>query len=93
MNEIKVYEMDDCTWYAAETAEDASRAYTEDTSGDLIPEEGYPRELTAEDMERLTFVTDLYNPEQSESMTFAEALTRQVAEGKEFPCFFATTEF
>jgi hypothetical protein len=91
---LKVFDMDDCTWYAALTVEDAKRQYAADMgedSWDDFPED-YPRELTNEEMARLKYVADPYDkPDETEP--FRDALAHMLAEGKEFPRFFATTEY
>ena len=90
---LKVYDMDDCTWYAAVTVEDAKRQYIADMGEESWDfDEGYPRELDDEEMARLEYVADPYKrPEDKEP--FRNALAHMLAEGKEFPRFFATTEY
>lgn len=43
---MKAFQMDDYTWYAAETAEQAVQAYKDDTGEDVITEDGYPSEVS-----------------------------------------------
>ena len=90
---LKVFEMDDCTWYAGATVEDAKRAFLSNMGEESWEfDEDYPRELSDEEMSRLEYVADPYEkPDVKEP--FRDALARMFAEGKEFPSFFATTEF
>jgi hypothetical protein len=89
---MKVFEMDDCTWYAGESAEDATRAFVSDCGVDEKLHEGYPRELTAEEMEQTIYVEDPYDKPDAK-MPFREALVQMVERGAQFPCFFASTEW
>jgi len=97
---MKVFQIDDCTWYAAETMDDAIHAYTNDT-GILYDEvlrqdEEYDclRELSEEAMNRLKF-TDAEHEfsEDGRDFTFAEALQLMIARGDQFPSMFASTEY
>ena len=47
--ELKIFATDDTTWYAAEDAEHAATLYLQDT-GDPC-EDGYPRELTDDELD------------------------------------------
>lgn len=89
---IKIFAMNDCDWMAAETVEDATREYKEQFSGGEF-DDGEPVELSDEDMERLTFCETDEDEEAVERISFREKLNRMIAEGEQFPCFFASTEF
>ncbi len=89
MNDIKLFAVDDCTWYAAKTAEEAVQAAMADT--------GLSREEFSEDiheisnamMDKFKFVEE----DGKEIGTFREELNRMIAAGEKFPCFFATSEY
>lgn len=106
MKTIKIYNMDDCTWIAAENVEDAWRALAEffgygeseagvaEAKGD---NQGFePEELTDADLDRLRFVDDQDDPSPETTRTFREQLAAMMGadpDGDRFPCFFATTEY
>ena len=84
---MKVFQMNDCEWWAAEDLESAKKACMEATG---LPEDEAcddPHELSDEAMNRLIFHDD------NETRTFKEQLDRMIVEGTEFPVFFAMTEF
>jgi len=59
-------------------------------------EVGKPVELTEEDMDRLIFHDTEEDGDlapEGGTRSFREQLAQMIAEGAEFPCFFATTEF
>ena len=88
---IKVYNMDDCTWYAAESLESAIEQYQEDCDGaaeDDIKE--YAHELDDEQMKSHRYYT---NGELKIWHPFSRQLEVLIEQGTEFPCFFATEEF
>ena len=87
---IKVFEMDDCTWYAGESSESVTAKYLTE-GGDGYDDADPPVELSEETLKRLTF-SDVSGP-VIVKRSFREELDRMIAAGKEFPCFFATTEF
>lgn len=84
---MKVFKLNDCDWYMAETLEDAVKLVCNDTG--LPPDEAAdePSEETPERMARLNFVDH-----DGSERTFAEELQRRVAAGKK-PGMFASTEF
>jgi hypothetical protein len=89
---VKVFQLDDCEWWAGETLE---ACITEARS--LCGRDSYPdaeqdgHELGAEEMQRLMYIDD-GGPERVQR-TFAEQLEREVAEGGVFPRLFASTEY
>ncbi len=89
---IKVYAMDDCTWYAAESLESATAAYKADVGHD---DDLDPNELTDEQMDRLQFTDDEPGapPTECGKRSFREQLVKEVANGTKFPCMFACTEY
>jgi hypothetical protein len=102
-NEIKIFQMNDCDWYAGATADDAIRGMAENLCFETTPEgiaemcKEYtvePVELTAEDMERKMFVDlDEDGTPDTVERSFRAQLDNMIASGEEFPCFFASTEF
>ena len=95
MPEIKIFKMDDYTFYAGETAEDCIKAYIEDTGMDkdeLISDESPPYELTDEDLEIYTILIEDENQDIKESQSFKARLINMIEEGEEFPCYFAGSE-
>lgn len=91
---IKVFKMNDCDWWAGETWEECLE-HMREFSGyskeemEMMQTEGYPCELSPEDMDRYTFFDD----DTNETRTFMEELYRLENSGAEFPSFFASTEF
>jgi hypothetical protein len=89
---MKVFRVNDCEWYMAPTLEEAVQKCMDDCKLPRDEAVDDPRECTPEEMGRLTFMDDVYNPEKSERRTFAEELARRIAAGKGTE-MFATTEF
>lgn len=89
---IKIYSMDNCTWYAAESEESAIAAYAADTGTD--PSEMEVFEVSDLAMDSLKY-TDCNEDETpiGAARTFREQLAIEVAAGTHFPCLFATTEY
>lgn len=95
VGELKIWQVTDAEWFAAVSTEEALKAYAEYAEGcygkdsdewkTLLEEFGEP---VASDMDRLRFTDD-----NGESRTFREELTRRIADGDEFPQFFATSEY
>lgn len=83
---VKVFEMNDCDWIAARSAEEAFAEYQSNYGGEG---DETARELTAEEMQRLKFRDD-----DSEVLrTFQDELEMRIARKVAFPDFFASTEF
>ncbi len=78
------------------TSERVTEKYLADGMGldraELISEGG-PIELSADEMDRLTFYDDIANQDDSPKRTFREQLEKMKTDGTEFPCFFATSEY
>ena len=91
---IKVFAMNDCDWMAAASLEEAVEAYKLDYLGDENPDPEMiedAHEVSAEAMHRLRFTDTEVQPPVTR--TFAEQLALEIAQGREFPCFFASTEY
>lgn len=88
--EIKIFRVDDCDWYAAETEEEAIQAAMAD-SGESREyyEEEKQGELSAETMLSYKFTEEDGNEAEK---TFRQKLDEMIAEGQSFPCCFACTE-
>ena len=89
---MKVFSMNDCDWWIAETIEDAKRDYLAEVSG--LPEDVLedPCEVSDADMDRLMFVTEPKLGIKSERHSFREELSRRVESG-EGSQLFASTEY
>jgi hypothetical protein len=87
--EVKVYEVDSCYWWAARSAQEALDDYNAQGFADE-PITEPPTELSIEDMRRLKYRDDDF----PEPVTFEEQLHRVLAARIErIPCMFATTEY
>jgi len=93
---VGVYGMDDCTWYAGEGVLAVMSALVKDTG--ITMDEYYsetlgaePHRLTDEEMDHMLYYID--DDRSGPSRSFRGELDHMIAEGVEFPCFFATTEF
>lgn len=85
---IKVFKLNEYEWWAGGSWEEVKKCYM-DTTG-LSEVEAFDdecHELTPDEMNSLKF----YGEDNSER-TFQEELDKEIAEGQEFPCFFAGTE-
>lgn len=91
MADVKVFAINDCEWWAGRDLESIKAAFIKAGYGD---ESSFcePHEVVDPEMNRLTFVDDLSDVNSHKS-TFQEHLDLMVAQGAEFPCFFASTEY
>jgi len=87
--EIKIFQMNDCDWMAAATAEEALKEYREHYCGDELEPDDPLVELTVEQMA----VMEYYDEETGETRSFQEQLNLMILSGEVFPTFFASTEF
>jgi len=90
---MKVYQVDDYSWYAAETARDAQWLYVADGGAEVeeyLKEFGPPREVEGEALDRLriTVEDELKGGPALGSYTFREMLALTTKPG-----LFATTEY
>lgn len=102
-NTIKVFKMNDCDWYAGASAEDAKRAMAEWNGYPSTPEgvaemceefSADPVELSAEEMNQCMFTEDAVEEHGwQRELSFRERLAEMIADGDEFPSFFASTEY
>lgn len=94
---MKIFEMNDCEWYAGESVEDCIEAFVKDNGEELefweeCRDEGYPKLLSEKEMQDLNFLEDPYDSE-CPKRSFKDELNRMIERGDKFPCFFATTEY
>jgi hypothetical protein len=92
MGKIKLWQFNDVDWVAAETQKDAEECFASVMDPDLIDRDEI-RELTEEEMNRLIFLDDPYNPDESGKRSFREELDAMVSRGEAFPSMFATSEY
>lgn len=86
---FRVYRMNDSEWWMARSLDEAREAYHA-CYGTDEHDTADARELTDEELDRLTFTDDEATPRVTR--TFREELARQSATATE-PDFFATTEW
>jgi len=92
MRKPKVYEMNDCDWWADFSPDEAKKNYSEFI--DIDDGESEPVELTEEEMDRLTYATDDDYPDgEVSTITFKQQIEYMIKNGEKFPCFFASTEY
>jgi hypothetical protein len=101
---IKIFQMSEHDWFAAETLDEAKQAvmktFGPPAEGQTVEEffdemlEGYePHELTDEELSHTQF-TEVDDYEESiASKSFRQKLAEMVAAGEKFPCIFASSEF
>ncbi len=88
---IKIYKLNDCDWFAAETLEEAIQCargefgYTDDSF-----DEAY--ELDDDELDRLQYRFTDDDDKPIGTMSFRAALAKRIAEGEQFPFIFASTE-
>lgn len=90
-HEMKVFAINDCEWWAGPDIESVKAGFIAAGYGDESSFDD-PHEVPDPEMKRLTFVDDI-SDENSPKSTFREHLDLMVAQGVEFPCFFASTEY
>jgi hypothetical protein len=86
MTTLKAFQVDDCTWYAAETAEQAAQVYKSDTGEDCDDE--YPTEVSDAELDAPIPEFD-ENEERTGDMTTMRAFLEEATA----PGFLATSEF
>ena len=88
--QIKVFQLNDCDWWAGYDLESVKKAYVKETGMSLEEAFDDPRELTDEEMDTLKHWGD--EGDNKEPITFRQELDRMIESGFEFPWFFASTE-
>ncbi|HVK55882.1 MAG TPA: hypothetical protein VM532_12745 [Burkholderiales bacterium] len=94
---ITIFRINEFEWYAGDcTPEEILAFYMKETG--CTKEEAtddddtLPEALSDEEMDKMIITTEPGNSE-STTMTAREYLARMVAEGQQFPCSFASTEW
>jgi hypothetical protein len=85
-HDVKVFRLNLFAWWAGYDLASVKSAYLAESG--MAKEEAFDEEeeLPREAMESVRIYPNLY---AKESITFQEELARMVAEGHEFPCYFA----
>jgi hypothetical protein len=86
MNTLKAFQVDDCTWYAAESAEQAAELYRKDVGEEC--DDGYPSEVPDETLDR-----PIPEMDEDEVMTGDMTTMRAFLDESNGPGFLATTEW
>jgi hypothetical protein len=88
MSDIKVFQINDCDWVAAQSMDEAKSFYLTQ----MNPDEDFSDscELTPEDMDRVRFHDE---DKPDEVVSFRQQLDAMIAAGEIFPQFFASTEY
>lgn len=101
MGQIKIFKMNDCDWWAAETLEQAKEDCVT-TFGGRYPEDAEEflddvREVPGGNMSKLRFVDPDESDETTASgyveRTFRQELNDRIERGEKFPQPFASTEY
>lgn len=90
MNKIKIYEFE-MDWVAATNEREAVNFLIEEV-GISEEELGECKELTNEDLEKLTFIDDWDDQGSSTRRSFKEQLEVEIKNGEHFPFLFASRE-
>lgn len=89
---MRIFQVNDCDWWMAESAEQARNSAIEAYGGDdddcVLPLEEI-EEVSATEMERLKF----HDEDEEETRTFKEQLAKRIREGAAKPEIFASTEY
>ncbi len=89
---VRVFEVAEDEWIAAESAESAAEFYRElvgaETYTEVTEEFSAPLELTQALLNKMRFTDDETTPPRT--ITFAERLAELSASAQSYPCFFAT---
>lgn len=91
---LRIYQVSDCDWVAARSAEEARSYATENIVEEPI-EDGYPRELTDDEMDTLKHLGEEGERRRWDKIpSFREELMEMVKDPAiKFPCHFASTEY
>ena len=88
---MKVYQLDDCDWWVGPSlAACIAEARAQCGAGSYCDAEEEGREVTAEQMQRLTYIDE--EEDKPQTRTFAAQLARDIADGGQFPRFSASPE-
>ena len=93
---IKIFRVNDYEWWAGIDIESIGAAYKEATGIDPADDdEGFdnPYEVSEAGMSKLIHWGEGEPDGEQAKCTFAEMLQQMIAQGQEFPCYFAGTEY
>lgn len=104
---IKIFAVSDEEWWAGDTAEATMNAFAMNCGYSIeevsqIRDEGYPVELTDEELQTNLIGIEVWDTPEHEAegriprierVPFRQELDRMIAAGTEFPCHFAGMEF
>ena len=85
IHKVKVFRLNLLDWWAGYDLASVKSAYLVETG--VAKEEAFDEDELPQDA--MNTVRIYPNPYAKESSTFQEELARMVAEGQEFPCYFA----
>lgn len=90
LKQPKVYQINDCDWYAGYDPDSCVKEYVDfyDGDPDLLEEYGAPTEVSDEAMNRMM----IRDPDGGDR-TFRQELDRMIEDGHKFPTLFASTEY
>jgi hypothetical protein len=88
VSKMKAFQVDDYTWYAAETAEQAIEVYKADTGEDVDTDDGYPSEVSDARLD-----ADIPEYDENEMRTGRWTNMRTFLEEATGPGFLASSEF
>ena len=100
--DIKIFQINDCEWFAGETLEEVLECYAKDWMNcsvqELFDEDYvYPKEdiLEYDDelLEKEKFHTVEEDTDKLITFSFKQQLQKMINNGTKFPCLFASTEF
>lgn len=95
---IKIFQMNDCDWVAAETLAEAKQCLADHIDRGVVDEQferdfiKEPYAISKEAMDKLKFLGDEGAPYEA-PVTFRQELKRRINAGEKFPQMFASTEF
>lgn len=91
MNAIKIFEVNDVDYIAADTKESALEEYSTITD---VDDDTEIRELSNEEMDNFKFIEDKYTETvETSKKSFRMKLAEMVAAGEKFPIMFASSEY
>lgn len=87
---MKVFQVSDCDWWMAETAEQARESAAECYGTDL---DDFPLDEIKELSDEQMVTLKLYDEDEETTRTFAEQFSKRIREGVTKPEIFASTEY
>lgn len=95
---MKVFAVNECDWWAAETAEEAFKAAMEEMGCETSEEfrvdgNAFDTPIEIEDADMLTMHIRTDDGHEGELISFRDQLNNLIACGARFPLLFASTEY